>query len=65
MSVKLNVLPFLLSIAAFLVAGMTITSTIDKYISFAGELNAMGFFVAAMMLGLLGLAASFEKLPNK
>lgn len=65
MSVKLNVLPFLLSIAAFLVSAMTITSTIDKYISFAGELNAMGFFVASTMLGLLGLAASFEKLPNK
>ena len=65
MSVKLNVLPFLLSIAAFLVSAMTITSTIDKYISFAGELNAMGFFVASTMLGLLGLAASFEKLPSK
>ncbi len=65
MSVKLNILPFLLSIAAFLVSAMTITSTIDKYISFAGELNAMGFFVASTMLGLLGLVASFEKLPSK
>ena len=65
MSVKLNVLPFLLSIGAFIVSAMTITSTIDKYISFAGELNAMGFFVASTMLGLLGLAASFEKLPSK
>ena len=65
MSVKLNILPFLLSIAAFLVSAMTITSTIDKYISFAGELNAMGFFIASTMLGLLGLVASFEKLPSK
>ena len=65
MSVKLNVLPFLLSIASFIVAGMTVTSTIDKYISFAGEDNAMGFFCAATMLGLLGLMASFEKLPKK
>lgn len=65
MSIKLNVLPFLLSIAAFIVAGMTVTSTIDNYISFAGELNAMGFFIASTMLGLLGLIASFEKLPKK
>lgn len=65
MSIKLNVLPFLLSIAAFIVAGMTVTSTIDNYISFAGELNAMGFFMASTMLGLLGLIASFEKLPKK
>jgi hypothetical protein len=65
MSIKLNVLPFLLSIAAFIVAGMTVTSTIDNYISFAGELNAMGFFIASTMLGLLGLVASFEKLPKK
>jgi hypothetical protein len=54
-----------LSIVAFTVAGMTLTSTIDNYISFAGELNAMGFFIAATMLGLLGLVASFEKLPKK
>tara|TARA_B100000497_G_scaffold111043_1_gene130872 strand:+ start:61 stop:258 length:198 start_codon:yes stop_codon:yes gene_type:complete len=65
MSVKLNILPFALSILAFIVSGMTVTSTIDNYISFAGELNAMGFFVASTMLGLLGLIASFEKLPKK
>ena len=65
MSVKLNILPFLMSIVSFIVAGMTLTSTIDKYISFAGELNAMGFFIAATMLGLLGLVASFEKLPKE
>ena len=65
MSVKLNILPFLMSIVSFIVAGMTLTSTIDKYISFAGELNAMGFFIAVTMLGLLGLVASFEKLPKE
>lgn len=65
MSVKLNILPFLMSIVSFIVAGMTVTSTIDKYISFAGEDNAMGFFITATMLGLLGLVASFEKLPKK
>ena len=65
MSVKLNILPFLMSIVSFIVAGMTVTPTIDKYISFAGEDNAMGFFIAATMLGLLGLVASFEKLPKK
>ena len=64
MSIKLNVLPFLMSIVAFIVAGMTVTSTIDNYISFAGEANAMGFFITAISLGLLGLAASFEKLPK-
>tara|TARA_B110000259_G_scaffold188182_1_gene245443 strand:- start:3567 stop:3761 length:195 start_codon:yes stop_codon:yes gene_type:complete len=64
MSVKLNIFPFLLSIAAFIVAGMTVTSTIDKYISFAGEANAMGFFIAATFLGLLSLVASFEKLKK-
>ena len=62
MSVKLNILPFLLSIVSFTVAGMTVTSTIDKYISFAGEMNAMGFFFASTFLGILALIASFEKL---
>ena len=65
MQVKLNILPFLLSILAFTVSSMTVTSTIDNYISFAGELNAMGFFLASTMLGVLGLIASFEKLPKK
>ena len=65
MSVKLNILPFLLSIVSFIIAAMTVNSTIDKYISFAGEDNAMGFFIAATMLGLVCLVASFEKLEKE
>ena len=64
MSVKLNILPFLSSIAAFIVAGMTVNSSIDKYISFAGEANAMGFFILASFLGVICLAMSFEKLKE-
>ena len=31
---------------------MTVAGTIDNYIHFAGEANAMGFFLMASLLGL-------------
>jgi hypothetical protein len=31
---------------------MTVAGTIDNYISFAGEANAMGFFLMSALLGV-------------
>jgi len=50
---------------AFTLAYMTITYKIDDYIQFAGEANALGFFIMASTLGLLMLVASFEKSSKK
>jgi hypothetical protein len=38
---------------------MTVTSTIDNYISFAGEANAAGFFIMSTMLGVMLLIGAF------
>jgi hypothetical protein len=65
MKVTINVFPFLMSVLAFTLAYMTITYKIDDYIQFAGEANALGFFIMASTLGLLMLVASFEKSSKK
>jgi hypothetical protein len=39
---------------------MTITSTIDSYIHFAGEANAAAFFLVASMLGVLAGICSVD-----
>jgi hypothetical protein len=44
---------------------MTVSGTIQSYIHFADVLNEIGFFVMALMLGLLGLLSSFEKTQSK
>ena len=61
MKVTLDLKFFIPAILAFVVAYMTITSTIDKYISFAGEANAAGFFFMSMFLGVICSICSFEK----
>jgi hypothetical protein len=50
---------FIPAILSFIVAYMTVTSTIDNYIAFAGEVNAMGFFLMSTLLGMLCLFCSF------
>jgi len=52
---------FIPAILSFVIAYMTVTSTIDSYIHFAGEDNAMGFFLMSTLLGMLCLFCSFEK----
>ena len=54
-----------MSVISFILAYMTITYKIDNYIQFAGEANALGFFIMASTLGLLMLVASFEKNSKK
>ena len=51
----------LLAIVSFAISVMTLTGTIDKYIAFAGELNAFAFCVMGLMLGLLMTVAAIEK----
>lgn len=65
MKVTINVFPFLVSVISFILAYMTLTYKIDNYIQFAGEANALGFFIMASTLGLLMLIASFEKNSKK
>tara|TARA_Y100000385_G_scaffold218507_1_gene227828 strand:- start:2881 stop:3141 length:261 start_codon:yes stop_codon:yes gene_type:complete len=51
----------LLAIVSFTISVMTLTGTADKYIAFAGELNAFAFCVMGLMLGLLMTMAAVEK----
>ena len=62
MKVTIDLKFFIPAIIAFAIAYMTVTSTIDNYIKFAGELNALGFFVGAAMLGTLLMISAF--IPN-
>ena len=62
MKVILNVPYFLGAILSFLVAYSIVSYKIDKYIQFAGELNALGCFVITFAMGTLLLIASFERL---
>tara|TARA_Y100000766_G_C18413293_1_gene368453 strand:- start:324 stop:524 length:201 start_codon:yes stop_codon:yes gene_type:complete len=61
MKVTVDLKYFLIAIAAFVIAFMTVTYKIDKYISFAGEDNAFAFFTASLFIGALSLFCSFEK----
>ena len=61
MKVIVHIPYFLGAILAFVIAYMTATYQIDKYIHFAGELNALGCFVITFAMGTLLLIASFER----
>ncbi len=61
MKVTLDLKYLLIAIASFVIAFMTVTYKIDKYISFAGEDNAFAFFVASLFCGVICLFCSFEK----
>jgi len=60
MKFTFNIKPFLGAVIAITAAIMTATAQIDNYIHFAGEANAMAFFLLTGMMGLGLLAASFE-----
>lgn len=64
MKVILNIKPLILSIFSFSIAAMTVTETIDNFISFASEDHAMAFFFLSSFMGLLGAAGSFELLKQ-
>jgi hypothetical protein len=52
------------AIAAFLIAFLTMTGTVQNYIHFAGVANEMGFCFMALMLSVTCLFSSFSK-PSK
>ena len=47
------------AILAFIISYMTITEKIDNYITFAGELNALFFFLMSTLLGVMLLIGAF------
>ena len=51
------------AILAFIISYMTITEKIDNYITFAGELNALFFFLMSTLLGVMLLIGAFA--PDK
>ena len=51
MKVTIDLKYLIPAILAFIIAYMTITEQIDAYITFAGELNALFFFLMTTMLG--------------
>lgn len=51
------------AILAFIISYMTITEKIDNYITFAGELNALFFFLMSTLLGMMLLIGAFA--PDK
>ena len=61
MKVTLNIPYFLGALAAFVVAYMTMTESIDQYIHFAGELNALAFAGFALFLGMICTIGAFER----
>jgi len=61
MKITLDLKFLAIAIVSGIVAAMTVTESIDKYIHFAGELNAMAFFFVSSMLCLGSLALSIEK----
>ena len=66
MTIKIDFKFLLMAIAGFTVAFMTANETIDQYISFAGEKNALAFFMLSTMAGIFGLVGAFERVkPTK
>lgn len=64
MTIKIDFKFLLLAIIGFSVAFMTVNETIDQYITFAGEKNAMAFFLMSAMLGIVGLFGAFERVKS-
>jgi len=59
MKVTIDLKFFIPGILALVVAYMTVTSTIDNWIHFAGEANAAGFFLMSTLLGVGLLIGAF------
>jgi len=60
MNITVNYKSLTLCAVCATVAVATATGTIDKYIAFAGELNAAAFFLISGMMTIMTAAASFE-----
>ena len=61
MKITLDLKFLVIAIVSGIVAAMTITESIDKYIHFAGEDNAMAFFFLSSLMCIGSLVASIEK----
>jgi hypothetical protein len=61
MKITLDLKFLAIAIVSGIVATMTLTESIDKYIHFAGELNAMAFFFLSSLMCIGSLVASIEK----
>ena len=64
MKITIDLKYFVIAIISLVLAYMTLTYEIDKYIEFAGELNAMFFFIFTSTMGLMALWGSFVKLSK-
>jgi len=61
MKITLDLKFLAIAIVSGIVAAMTVTESIDKYIHFAGELNAMAFFFLSTLMCIGSLIMSIEK----
>ena len=61
MKITIDLKYFIPALIAFALAEMTLTYEIDKYITFAGEANAMAFFMITAVTGCLLAYCSFSK----
>ena len=61
MKINLDLKFFIPAILSLIIAYMTVNGTIDNYIAFAGELNAMGFFIMSTIMGVMLLIGSVRK----
>ena len=64
MKITIDLKYFVIAIISLVLAYLTLTYEIDKYIEFAGELNAMFFFICTSTMGLMALWGSFVKLSK-
>ena len=61
MKVTIDLKFFIPAVIAFVIAYMTITYKIDKYITFAGEDNALAFFLMSSVMGIMLMIGAFTK----
>ena len=61
MKINLDLKYFIPAVLSLIIAYMTVNETIDNYITFAGELNAMGFFIMSALMGIMLLIGSVSK----
>ena len=61
MKVTIDLKFFIPAVIAFILAYMTVTYKIDEYITFAGEDNALAFFLMSSTMGCMLMIGAFTK----
>jgi len=61
MKINLDLKYFIPAVLSLIIAYMTVNETIDNYITFAGEANALGFFIMSALMGIMLLIGSVSK----